>query len=102
MVVVLVSRYDNFMIGNQRFDADVIYPAFVMVIVRRFQDNSKTMDFIAEPFKFFYPFMHCLFNCCGMINTTKYNLSITNHRCASCTPFSAISYETSSLAKLVL
>ena len=85
MIVVLIVGNHDVMVRNQGFNTYVIDLAFVMIVVRCFESYFKALDFVAVAPELFQSFVNGFFNRRGMIDVAKNYLSITNHRCASCT-----------------
>lgn len=88
VIVMLIARDDEFVIGNRGFDTDVVYLAFVMIVVRSLQYHSQALDFITESLQFCYSLVDGFFYSRRVVDIAKENLGIAYHACASCTPFS--------------
>src|SRR5690606_25574633 len=61
--------------------------ALVVIVVGGFEYDSEALDFVTVTLELFQAFVYGFFNCGGVVDIAENNLSITNHRCASCTRY---------------
>jgi len=86
VLVVLLMGHHDIVIRDQGFHTYVENFALVVIIVGGFEGYSQTVDLVTESLQLLYSFVYRLLYSLGMVYTAKYNLSITDHVCASCTP----------------
>jgi len=71
VVIVLVARYHDVVVGNYSFNTNVINVAFLVIVVRSLQYHSQTLDLITVSLELGHSFVNGLFDSWRMVDIAK-------------------------------